>query len=604
VLDRLKVLLVVVVAAGLAFGFLTPLLGAAVWQGWVWSAVAGVALAFLLAEIAGSLRHGEFGLDLIAALSIALAVWFGEELAAAVVALMYAGGQLLEDFAAARARSEMTALLGRVPKTALRYLDGHLTETPIGEIGPGDRLLIRQGDTVPVDGFVLGGTALLDQAVVTGESVPVRRHDGEEVLSGSTSLDMAFDLVAARPAGESTYAAIVRLVSEAQAAKAPMVRLADRYALGFMALTLALAGAAWLISGEHIRLLAVIIAATPCPLILAVPVAIISGISKSAWRGVLVKGGGVLERLARAEILVIDKTGTLTEGRAGLRSIHVEGDHLPQEVLRLAASLDQASGHVVARSLVEAAEARHLRLHMPGAVSETAGAGIEGRVDGHLVIAGGRDFVRGKLQCPAIAVPDVPAGSSVVTVAVDGEVAGHLVLADELRPEATRALAALRKAGLRRIVLASGDHRAVVERIGGQLALDRVMGDLAPADKVAVVLAERRQGVTLMAGDGVNDAPALAAADVGISMGAKGSPAAAEAADAVLIVDDLERIGEAVTIAKRSRAIALQSVYAGLGLSFAAMVGAAFGYVTVIEGALFQEVIDVAVVLNALRALR
>ena len=603
-LNRTKLLLVVVSAAGLAAGFLMPFLGMDAWQHTAWGFPAAVVLLFLIKEIFTSVRRGEFGLDVVAALSMSGALYFGETLAAAVVSLMYSGGQLLENFAEARARSEMNMLLGRAPKRALRYLDGHLAEVDIEELVPGDRILVRQGEIVPVDGKVISGKALLDQSILTGESVPVYRDVGDEVFSGSSSLDTAFEIIATRSASQSTYSGIVRLVQAAQEAKAPMVRLADRFALLFLALTMLLAGGTWIATGEHLRMLAVLVSATPCPLILAVPVAIISGISKAARRGVLVKGGPVLETLARASVLVIDKTGTLTEGGARLIDVRVTGRRKADEILRLAASLDQASGHVIAASVVEAATGRGLTLSMPVHAKETGGSGIEGLVDGRRVIVGGTDFVRRKLRLRALQKPIASPGSVIVAVAIDGHLAGHLILADALRHDAGRALARLRGAGFGRIVLASGDQRAVVETIASQLDLDDVRFELLPRKKVDVVIAERANGVVLMAGDGVNDAPALAAADVGISMGVRGSPASAESADAVLLVDSLERIAEAVEIAKRSRSIALQSVYVGLALSLGAMAAAAFGYLKVVEGALFQEVIDVAVILNALRALR
>ncbi len=603
-LNRLKLLLVFVSAAGLAAGFLAPFIAMAAWQSAAWRLAAAIILVFLLKDIFFSLRRGEYGLDIVAALSMSTALYFGETLAAAVVALMYAGGKLLEDFAEARARSEMNSLLGRAPKRALRYFDGQLAEVDIEQLVPGDRILVRQGEIVPVDGKVVHGKALLDQSIITGESVPVYRKAGDDVLSGSSSLDTAFDMTVMRSAAESTYSGIVRLVQAAQRAKAPMVRLADRFALWFLALTVLLAGGTWIVTGEHLRMLAVLVSATPCPLILAVPIAIISGISKSARRGVLVKGGPVLETLARASVLVSDKTGTLTEGRARLVDILVSGRREGDEILRLAASLDQASGHVIAASVVEAAYARGQTLSMPVHAKETAGAGIEGRVDGKRVIVGSSDFVRRKIRLRSLHKPIAPPGSVVVAVAVDGHLAGHLILADALRHDAGRALARLREAGFARLVLASGDHREVVEAIASLLDLDDTRFELLPNEKVGVVVAERANGVVLMAGDGVNDAPALAAADVGISMGARGSPASAESADAVLLVDSLERIAEAVEIARRSRKIALQSVYAGLTLSLGAMIAASFGYLEVVEGALFQEVIDVAVILNALRALR
>lgn len=565
---------------------------------------AGIVLVALLREIVLSLARGEVGLDIVAGLSMVTAIAFGETLAANVVALMYAGGQLLEDYASSRARAEMRALLDRQPKRALRYADGHLETCSIESLAPGDRVLVRQGEVVPADGTVRAGAALLDTAALTGESVPVRAAAGDDVPSGAVSLDMAFDLTVTRPAAESAYAAIVRLVQAAQEAKAPMVRLADRFAVWFLVLTVAIAGAAYLLTGDRMRLLAVLVVATPCPLILAVPVAVISGISKAARRGVLLKGGPVLETMARAKVLVIDKTGTLTRGRAELTAIDVKGRRKPDEVLRLAASLDQASGHAIAQSIVEAAQARGLKLETPRNALETAGEGVSGNVGRHRVIVGGQDFVRRQLKLKSMTRAEGFAGAVISAVAVDGKLAGHLILADPVRGDAAMALDRLRGAGLSRLVLASGDARAVVERVGGGLAFDALRSELTPQQKVEIVLVERRHGPVLMAGDGVNDAPALAAADIGIAMGARGSAASAEAADAVLLVDNLERIAEAVEISRRSRTIALQSVGAGLGLSIAAMIAAAFGYLPVLQGALLQEAIDLAVIFNALRALR
>lgn len=603
-MSPVRIVLFAIAVAGLLGGFLVPYLGHPELQSWIWGGAAGAILAVLLTEIVTSLLKGEVGLDIVAGLSISAALAFGETLAAGVVALMYAGGQLLEDYAANRARADMKALLARVPKTALRYDDGHLEEVAIDAIRPGDKLLIRQGDIVPVDGRISSGKALLDMAALTGESVPVKSLEGQDVPSGARSLDTAFDMRATRPASESTYAGIVRLVQAAQAAKAPMVRLADRYALVFLAVTVALAGVTWFLTKDHIRMLAVLVSATPCPLILAVPVAIISGMGKAARRGVLMKGGPVLETMARATNLVIDKTGTLTRGRAELAGIIPAGHWQPEEMLRLAASLEQASAHVTAASIVAAAQERGLALAYPRDVHETAGEGLSGRVEGHSVIVGGHDFVTRQLGHPTLPRPEREPGTALAALAISGRLAGHLMLADAVRSETPLALERLREAGIRRIVLASGDSQGVVDRVGEGLGLDLLLGELRPDEKVAIVLAERKSGITLMVGDGVNDAPALAVADVGISMGATGSAAATESADAVLLVDDLTRLAEGLAAARRARAIAVQSVLAGLGMSFAAMLAAAFGYITVVEGALLQEAIDVAVILNALRALR
>lgn len=599
-----KILLSLVSASGLALGFAAGWAGRSGWAEAFWGGAAVIVLAALLIQILRSLGRGEFGLDIVAALSMSAAIAFGENLAAAVVALMYAGGQLLEDYASSRATAEMKALLDRAPKTALRYRDGELESCGIDDLRPGDRILVRQGDIVPADGRVLAGGALLDLSALTGESVPVKAAADHDVPSGALSLDMAFDLVVTKTAAESAYSAILRLVREAQTAKAPMVRLADRYAIWFLLLTVIIAGAAYLFSGDRLRLLAVLVVATPCPLILAVPVAIIAGISRAAKQGVLLKGGPVLEAMAKARVLVIDKTGTLTHGRADLTGIDAQPGWKADDILSLAASLDQASNHAMAHSIVAAAHLRHLKLTQPHKARETAGEGITGWVGHHRVHVGGDGFVRRLLKRKQLPRGAAQTGAVTVAVAVDGKLAGHLIMADTLRDDAPAALSRLRQAGIARIVLASGDSRAVTEKIGGALRLDNVRAELTPAGKVEIVIAERRHGTVLMAGDGVNDAPALAAADVGIAMGARGSAASAEAADAVLLVDRLERIADAVEISRRARKIALESVTIGLGLSVVAMVVAALGYLSVIQGALLQEAIDLAVILNALRALR
>ena len=599
-----KILLALVSALGLVLGFAAGWMGNGGWAEVIWGGAAAIVLAALLIQILRSLGRGEFGLDIVAALSMSAAIAFGENLAAAVVSLMYSGGQLLEDYASSRATAEMKALLDRAPKTALRYRDGELESCGIDDLQPGDRILVRQGDVVPADGRVLSGGALLDLSALTGESVPVKATADNEVPSGALSLDMAFDLVVTKPAAESAYSAIVRLVREAQAAKAPMVRLADRYAIWFLMLTVIIAGAAYLVSGDRLRLLAVLVVATPCPLILAVPVAIIAGISRAAKQGVLLKGGPVLEAMARAKVLVIDKTGTLTHGRAELIGIETQPGWKADDILSLAASLDQASNHAMAHSIVAAAHLGHLKLTQPRRARETAGEGITGWVGQHRVYVGGDGFVRRLLKRKRLPQDGAQTGEVTVAVAVDGKLAGHLIMADTLRDDAPAALSRLRQAGIERIVLASGDSRAVTEKIGGTLRLDDVRAELTPSGKVEIVIAERRHGTVLMAGDGVNDAPALAAADVGIAMGARGSAASAEAADAVLLVDRLERIADAVEISRRARTIALESVTIGLGLSVVAMIAAALGYLSVIQGALLQEAIDLAVILNALRALR
>jgi heavy metal translocating P-type ATPase len=600
----LQRVLVAVPAAGLILGFAVRAMGQAPWSAWVWSAATLPVLAALVFEITSALRRGELGLDIVAALSMTAALAVGETLAAAIVAVMYAGGKYLESFADRRARREMTALLARVPRTALRHRNGALEQVSLEAVVPGDRLVVRRGDVVPVDGTVAAGVAVLDQSALTGESLPVELSAGAAVMSGSTNAGDAFDMTAARGAAESTYAGIVRLVEAAQRAKAPMARLADRYAMFFLTVTVVMAAAAWWFTGDPIRAVAVLVVATPCPLILAVPVAIVSGLSRAAKHGVLIKGGKALEALARIRSLVIDKTGTLTNGRARVVAVEAAPGFAPDEVMRIAASLDQASKHVIAQTLVAEAHKRRLRLTVPSDVIEQPGEGIEGVVEGRRAIVGGLSFVLARLagRDDALRRPRTP-GAVVAAVAIDGTLAGQFVLSDELRSETSGMLRDLRRLGLERIVVATGDRREVAETVTAGLPIDAVRADLTPDQKVMVVLSERKHGPVMMAGDGVNDAPALAAADVGLALGASGAAASAEAADVVLLVDQLDRVVTGIKIAQRSRFIALESVIAGIGLSLAGMLAAAFGHITPVEGALLQEAIDVAVILNALRAL-
>jgi len=424
-------------------------------------------------------------------------------------------------------------------------------------------------------------------------------------MSGSTNAGEAFHLTASRRAAESTYAGIVRLVAAAQRSRAPMSRLADRYAMVFLAATVALAGAAWLWSGDPIRAVAVLVVATPCPLILAVPVAIVSGLSRAAKHGILIKGGQALETLARVRALVIDKTGTLTHGRARIVATKSVADVPADELLRLAASLDQASKHIIAQTIVDEARDKGLALAIPDDVTESPGEGVEGRVDGRRVIVGGVRFVSRKLAESGMVNlrADRPPGAAAVAVGIDGKLAGMLILADELRAGTEALLGDLRALGVERIVLATGDRRDVAEMVVRGLSIDAVRSELSPDQKTLVVLSERKNGPVMMIGDGVNDAPALAAADLGVAMGAKGAAASAEAADVVLLVDQLDRVLPAIRIARRSRFIALESVFAGMGLSVVGMIAAALGHISPVQGAVFQEVIDVAVILNSLRAL-
>ena len=550
---------------------------------------------------------GRVGVDSVAFVSMSGALVLGQNLAGIVIAIMYAGGNVLEDFAVARAERDLRSLIDRAPRIAHRRIGSHIEDVPIDQIAIGDEILVRGGEVIPVDGAVQSPSALIDEAALTGEPIPVARRNGELARSGSLNAGDTFEIRASALASESTYAGIVRMVSAAQTAKSPFIRMADRYALLFLPITLAIAGGAWFLSNDPVRGLAVVVAATPCPLILAAPVAFIAGVAQAAKRGILVKGGGSLEALARTHTVMFDKTGTLTIGGARLVAIEAAPGQSADEILRAAASLEQASHHVVAAAIVEAATTRGLKLAIPSNAHEAMGSGLEGVIDGRTVRVGSHQMVCGSRKPEAWALRALRRAAwrsaLSVFVAVDGRVIGVILLADELRRETPRAVQSLRTAGVSRIVMVTGDRADAAETIGAALDLDAVLAEREPADKVDAVTSEQRQSPTVMVGDGINDAPALAAANVGIAMGARGASASSEAADVVILIDRLDRVSEAVSIARRTRGIALQSILFGMTLSGVAMGFAAVGLLPTIAGALTQEVIDVGVILNALRAL-
>ena len=572
----------------------------------LWAAVGAAGAAYALWAMADALRHRRVGVDVIALLALVGALAVRELLAAAVISVMLASGRALEAWAAGRADRDLRALLERAPRTARRYQGRELQIVPVDDVVPGDVLLVAPGDLVPVDGTVASDVAVLDESALTGEAGPVERASLEAVRSGVVNAGGPFDLRATAAAADSTYAGIIRLVSEAEASQAPFVRLADRFAVWFLLVSLAAAGAAWAWAGPG-RAVAVLVVATPCPLILAAPVALVSGLSVAARRGVVVKGGAVLERLARCTTLLVDKTGTLTSGRPSVSAVIVAGDCDPAEVLRLAASLEQASGHVLAGAIVKAAGERGCSLQLPQQVEEVPGHGIRGLVEGRQVAVGKAAWV-GVTGNPAWAKTARRRarldGSLTLFVAADGAPAAVLILDDPIRPDAGRTIRLLRSGGINRIVMVTGDRPEVADAVGAVIGIDEVIAEATPADKLDAVRVERERAPVIMAGDGINDAPALALADVGVAMGARGSAASAGAADVVLTVDQLGRLGEARLLARRTRRIAVQSALAGMVMSLAAMAAAAAGLLPAVGGALLQEAIDVAVILNALRALR
>ena len=601
-------LVVALALTGLLVGAVAWLLGWRSAAALAWAITTAIALPPVAISLLQRLRRGSLGVDLIALLALGGALAYHQYLAGVLISLMFATGQALEAYGGARARAELTALLARAPRTAHRYAGAALETVPVDAIRKDDRLLVTAGEVLPVDGVVLKIPAVIDESALTGEAAFVHREPGEKVSSGSINAGAPFELLAMAPAEESTYAGIVRLVREAESSKAPFVRLADRYAVIFLPLTLLLAALAWIFSGDPIRALAVLVVATPCPLLLAAPVAIVSGMSRAAAAGIIVKGGGALETLGRAKLVFVDKTGTVTTGVPTLGGTLSFTQMDADTILCLAASMEQASSHVLAGAIVNGARSRRLELVGPRDVVEEAGNGIRGRVEGRPVAVGRRNWV-----APGTSIPEGAAaaeqrvadqGASTVFVAIDGRLAGMVWLTDPIRSDAAATIQALRAAGVQRVTMLSGDHATVANRIGAVLQLDAVLAEQSPADKIEAVRAARAQGTTVMVGDGINDAPALAAADVGVAMGARGATASSEAADVVLLVDRLDRLALAMRIARRSRGIAVQSVVVGMGLSLIAMAIAAAGWLPPAPGALLQEGIDIAVILNALRALQ
>ncbi|UVC17932.1 heavy metal translocating P-type ATPase [Mesorhizobium onobrychidis] len=575
--------------------------------GTIWAVATLPVVAALAISILRDFWIGRFGVDAIALVSMSAALLLGQPLAAIVVAIMYAGGTVLEDFARGRAERNLKALTDRSPRVAHRKSTQGIETIAVEDVTVGDHLLVRAGELLPVDGVLLDASASLDESAVTGEPLPERRSAGDLLRSGTVNAGEAFSMRASALSEQSTYAAIVRMVAAAQTAKAPFIRMADRFALFLLPVTLLVSGIAWYVSGDPIRALAVLVVATPCPLILAAPVAFIGGVSRAAHGGILMKGSAALEALAQARTAIFDKTGTLTIGGAELIEIDVAPGRDPDELLRLLASLEQASHHVLADSIARAARARHLQLSHPCDVREYRGAGLKGQVENVSIAAGSRHLVLAHKPLPTWArsgedrYRDEPVLR--VFVALGKRLAGVFTFGDALQTDARDTLGELRQAGIKRVVMLTGDDSVAAERISRLLDLDVIVANATPAEKVAAVEVEKTQAPTMMVGDGINDAPALAAATVGVAMGARGATASSEAADVIILADRLQPVAEAMRIAQRTRAIALQSIIAGLALSALAMAAAAMGQITPVAGALLQEGIDVAVILNALRAL-
>lgn len=563
-------------------------------------------ILWTLVDMIRSVLRGQFGLDILAVVAMVATLAVDEYIAAIIIVVMLLGGEALENYATGRATRELSALLDRTPQlahviTSAGQREESIRDVPVGDVGIGDLLLVRPGEVVPVDGTLVSQSATVDESSITGESIPVTREEGEEILSGSTNGPNAAQIKAIRAAADSQYQQIVALVREAQESKAPVVRLADQFAVPFTAVSLVIAVAAWGISGDSTRFAEVLVLATPCPLLIAAPVAFLGGLSRSARAGVIVKGGAVIEQLARARAAAFDKTGTLTEGRPSLTEVRQAGGFSADEVLRLSAAVERSSGHVLAAGVVRAAEARGMALPPCADAEEHATNGIVGTAEGRRVAVGKFAYIASLATDAALS--NVAAGQAVAYVAIDGSFAGTLVLADAPRPESRDVVAQLRRDGITSIAMLTGDGQATAEHVAAEVGVDHVHADLLPQQKVQLA-AEMQPRPVIMVGDGINDAPVLAAADVGVAMGARGATAAGQAADVVLLKDSLLGVLDAVEISRHTLRTAYTAIWVGIGLSVMLMLIATTGAIPAVAGALTQEFVDVTAILFALGALR
>jgi heavy metal translocating P-type ATPase len=573
---------------------------------WLATVYVSLVIVWTLIGMMRDVLRGHFGLDVLAVVAMVATLAVGEYAASLIIVLMLAGGEALEDYAGRRAKRELTALLDRSPQIAHLMSRAGLpasdqaTDIAADEVRIGDTLLVRPSEIVPVDGVLLSDSGAFDESSLTGESMPVSRAAGEEVLSGAINGSRAVRIRAVRRSADSQYQQIVALVRDAQDSRAPVVRLADRFAIPFTAVSLVIAGAAWGLSGDPTRFAEVLVLATPCPLLIAAPVAFLGGLSRAAKAGIIVKGGAVMEQLARARSAAFDKTGTLTQGRPALVEVRATPGFTADEVLQLSASAEQYSSHVLAEGIRRAAAERGLSLEHGTDAREVATNGVVAQIGGRSVAVGKPAYIA-SLAPDAERTPLQP-GQAAAYVAIDGRYAGALVLADDPRPESPAVVTWLRGNGIERVVMLTGDAHATAESIAHDVGITDIHAELLPPEKVHLA-AQLRPRPVLMVGDGVNDAPVLAAADVGIAMGAKGATAAGDAADAVILKDSLAGVADAVAIGRHTLRVAYVAIWIGIAISIALMLVATTGLIPAVAGALIQELVDLATILYALRAL-
>lgn len=574
---------------------------------YIWLATLIIGSAPLMYRVLKVIKQGKVGVDLIAIAAILASFWAAQYVAGVVILLMLSTGEALESYAQAKAKSELTQLLSKAPSIAHLKTGKTLKDISVTEVQVGNMLVIKPGEVVPVDGVVAFGVSNCDEAVITGESLPVEKKSGSMVYSGAINLDKPLEIHATKTSSESKYQVIIKLVQEAQNAQSPTVRIADRYALFFNIITFGAAGLTWFFSHDPTRVLSVLVVASPCPLILAVPIAIISGISKAASRGIIIKNGTALEKLGVIKGLVFDKTGTLTIGVPEVVEVVTVSKLTKDAILHLAASADQLSVHVFARSLIHFSQKNNLQLDYPQKFSEIFGQGVTATIKGKKYIFGKLSFLKEKGLLIKNNITKhhqtfQMQGKTAVYLGNNDTLLGYVIFADIVRPETADMFKSLKAHRLNKIIMLTGDKKAVAENIATSVGLQEYRAELLPEQKVTELNKIQAEfGPMAMIGDGVNDAPALAAASVGIAMGSNGATAASEAGDIVIMVNNVHRVHDTVHIAQYSMKLAKQGIFLGMGTSMFLIIFACFGLITPIAGALMQEILDAAVILNALR---
>ena len=566
--------------------------------------ITGVGMVIPMAiNMVQTIRDGSYGVDILAATAIITSVALGEYWAGIIIVLMMTGGEALEDYAEKRAKRELSDLLKRAPQKATLIKNGQQISIPVSKVVIGDVLLIKPGDVVPVDAIITDGESNFDESSLTGESLPVVKNIGDQLLSGSINNEGAVTVKAIHTSKDSQYEQIIALVKNAADSQAPFVRLTDRYSIPFTIISFAIAGTMWIVTGDPNRFLQILVVATPCPLLLAAPIALISGMSRSAKHGIIVKNGSVLEKLAEVKAIGFDKTGTLTEGKPVVSEVITFNDHTESEVLALAAGLERQSTHILAQAIVKKATDEKAPTRKISNLKEKAGLGIEARFQGKTLRIGNLRYMEElEISMPTSFKPEsIQATASFLSI--NDKLVAVIQFEDKVRQESKATIASLMRMGIKKTIMVTGDKEEVAKQITSQTGVGHYEANCLPGDKIIAVEKLRRQySPVAFVGDGVNDAPVLTAADVGIALGAKGSTAASEAADIVIMLDDISKVAQAREIATRTFSIARQSILIGIGMSFALMAMFATGKFKPSLGAALQEIVDVTVIINALRA--